>query len=287
MMEVYAARSGALRLSDGPHHRRHRGDGPARQHAHHLHPGRQRRLGRRQPPGPAQRDDLLQQPQGALRRSAAPHGRARRPDDLQPLSDRLGACHGHAVPVDQADRLAFRRHAQRRWSSPGRSASRRTARCARSSRHVIDIMPTILEAIGVPAPFSVYGIQQDPIEGIEHGLHLRRREGAVAAHHAVFRDVRQSRDLPRRLGRRHDADCAALGERGRSRRSDRRLQVGTLQRRRGLLARRTTSPRPTPRSCASCSGCSISRPSSTTSCRSTTPRSSASTSATGRATSAA
>ncbi|HXV26249.1 MAG TPA: sulfatase-like hydrolase/transferase [Alphaproteobacteria bacterium] len=32
--------------------------------------------------------------------------------------------------------------------------------------HVIDIMPTILEAVGVPAPFSVYGIQQDPVEGV-------------------------------------------------------------------------------------------------------------------------
>ncbi len=31
--------------------------------------------------------------------------------------------------------------------------------------HVIDIMPTVLEAVGVPAPFSVYGIQQDPVEG--------------------------------------------------------------------------------------------------------------------------
>jgi arylsulfatase len=31
--------------------------------------------------------------------------------------------------------------------------------------HVIDVMPTVLEAVGVPAPFSVYGIQQDPVEG--------------------------------------------------------------------------------------------------------------------------
>jgi arylsulfatase len=31
--------------------------------------------------------------------------------------------------------------------------------------HVIDIMPTVLEAVGLPAPFSVYGIQQDPVEG--------------------------------------------------------------------------------------------------------------------------
>ena len=41
------------------------------------------------------------------------HGRARRADDLQPLPGRLGARDGHAVPVDQADRLALRRHAQR------------------------------------------------------------------------------------------------------------------------------------------------------------------------------
>jgi hypothetical protein len=32
--------------------------------------------------------------------------------------------------------------------------------------HVTDIMPTVLEAVGIPAPFSVYGIQQDPVEGV-------------------------------------------------------------------------------------------------------------------------
>ena len=41
------------------------------------------------------------------------YGRPRRADDVQPLSRRLGARHGHAVSVDQAGRLAFRRHAQR------------------------------------------------------------------------------------------------------------------------------------------------------------------------------
>ncbi len=42
-----------------------------------------------------------------LQRGAPPHGRARRTDDIQPLPGRLGACDGHAVPVDQADRLAI------------------------------------------------------------------------------------------------------------------------------------------------------------------------------------
>jgi arylsulfatase A-like enzyme len=32
--------------------------------------------------------------------------------------------------------------------------------------HVIDIMPTILEATGLPQPVSVYGIQQAPVEGV-------------------------------------------------------------------------------------------------------------------------
>ena len=41
------------------------------------------------------------------------HRRARRPDVLQPLRRRLGARDGHAVPVDQAGRLALGRHPQR------------------------------------------------------------------------------------------------------------------------------------------------------------------------------
>ena len=38
--------------------------------------------------------------------------------------------------------------------------------------HVIDIVPTILEATGIPAPKVVDGIKQAPIEGVEHGVHL-------------------------------------------------------------------------------------------------------------------
>ncbi len=29
-----------------------------------------------------------------------------------------------------------------------------------------DILPTVLEAVGLEAPYSVYGVQQDPIEGV-------------------------------------------------------------------------------------------------------------------------
>ena len=56
--------------------------------------------------------------------------------------------------------------------------------------HVIDVLPTILEAAGIRAPDMVDGIKQKPIEGTSFALHLRceEREGAVPPHHPVFRD---------------------------------------------------------------------------------------------------
>ena len=67
--------------------------------------------------------------------------------------------------------------------------------------HMIDIVPTILEATGIPAPVMVDGVAQKPIEGVEHGLYLGQGEcrSALDAHDAIFRDVRQSRHLSRRL----------------------------------------------------------------------------------------
>ena len=48
--------------------------------------------------------------------------------------------------------------------------------------HVIDIVPTILEATGIPAPGTVNGIEQKPDRGREHGVHLGQgqRRRAVA-----------------------------------------------------------------------------------------------------------
>ena len=44
---------------------------------------------------------------------ASQHRRVRHADGLQPLRGRLGARDGHAVPVDEAGRLALGRHPQR------------------------------------------------------------------------------------------------------------------------------------------------------------------------------
>ena len=86
-----------------------------REHARLLHHRRQRRLRR----GHAER--LLQRarrPERRLRaRDDRVHGlqdrRLRHADCVQPLRSRLGARDGHAVPVDEADRVALGRHAQR------------------------------------------------------------------------------------------------------------------------------------------------------------------------------
>ena len=120
-------RRAARRLTRRP--RRPRG------HARLLHRRRQRRERRGRPPRQLQRAD---QPQ--RRRRIADdrvHGRADRqvrdPGCLQPLRRGLGARVGHAVPVDQAGRLALGRHAQRHDRPLARRHPGAAARCATSS----------------------------------------------------------------------------------------------------------------------------------------------------------
>ena len=64
--------------------------------------------------------------------------------------------------------------------------------------HVIDIVPTILEATGIPAPVNGQWHRTEADRRREHGLHLRQsqRERPVQAGHAVFRNVWESGDLP-------------------------------------------------------------------------------------------
>ena len=78
--------------------------------------------------------------------------------------------------------------------------------------HVIDIVPTILEATGIKAPATVNGIAQKPIEGVSmaYTFDKANANAQVEARHAVFRDGRQPRDLSRRLDCLHDAARAAV-----------------------------------------------------------------------------
>ena len=81
----------------------------------YLHHRRQRRVGRRHAERLLQRDGRPQR-HGHARDARVPDEqdrRLRRAGSLQPLRGRLGARDGHALPVDQAGRVALGRHAQR------------------------------------------------------------------------------------------------------------------------------------------------------------------------------
>ena len=91
------------------------GLGDSRRHARLLHHRRQRRVGRRRHQRHVQRDVRVQR--RGVPRDRRVHGvedrRVRWARGLQPLRGRLGARDGHALPVDQAGRVALGRHPQR------------------------------------------------------------------------------------------------------------------------------------------------------------------------------
>ena len=68
----------------------------------------------------------------------------------------------------------------------------------RQFHHVIDIVPTILEATGIPAPDDDRRHQAGADRRHEPGLHLGQgqRQRADPAQDAVLRDARQPRHLP-------------------------------------------------------------------------------------------
>ncbi len=218
------------RQRDRPCLRRDRENGRPRQHPRPLHRGRQRGERRRHVRGNAQRGQALQRrPRG---REEQPRGdrRARRPPPPQPLPDGLGLGGRHSVPVDEAGRLALRRDAKpaRRLVAPEDQGQggppdpvpprdRRRAHDPRGGRD--------------PRARRRQRRASEADRGCQHGLHLRRRRGSLGAPHAVLRDVREPRALPRRL----DRGRAARSPLGSAR--DRQLRgrpVGALLHRQGL-----------------------------------------------------
>ena len=184
---------------------------------------------------------------------------------LQPLRRRLGARDGHALPVDQAGRLALGRHAQRhdrplaeRHQGQGRDPHPVPSRHRRRADHPRG---------GRAAAAAVRQRRAaDADRGRQHGLLVRRRRRRRPAHHAVLRDVLQPRHLPRGLdgGDPPQHPMGADGDAGRSTTTRGSSTAPTT-------GRRPTTSRPSSRtSCATSSGCSSSKPASTTSCRSTT-----------------
>ena len=243
----------------------------ARQHARHLHRRRQRRQRRRQHAGPAQRDRPFS--------TAFP----RTSSSLLSVMDDLGGpktynhypvgwAHAMGTPFQWTKQVASHFGGTRNGmviSWPKRIKDKGGLRS--QFHHVIDIVPTMLEAAGVTAPAMHQRRGAKADRRREHGLYVRRREGGRAADDSVFRDARQSRDLSRRLDRRTTPlrlrRGITMNMGPTSTRS--RIPVGALQRRRrfqpGGRSRRRTR-----RSSRTCRTFSTPRRPSTTCSRSTT-----------------
>ena len=235
-----------------------RGHGQARQHADHLHQRRQRHQRRRHAGGHAEPDDGLQRHSGSPRgRAAAVLRSVGLGQDLPAHVGRVVVGVRHAVQVDQAGGVALRRHAAGHGdlvARPHQGRRRHPHAVPSHDRHRADDP----RSHGHPGAGDGQRHRAKAHRRREHGVHVRQgeRQCAVEARHAVFRDVRQSRDLSRRLVRLHDAARAALGHGNDQAARRQRLQVGALQPHRGLSRRTTTSPPRIPTSSRSCRRCS-------------------------------
>ena len=130
--------------------------------------------------------------------------RPRQPEDVQPLSDRLGVGLQHAVQDVEALRELPGRHGRpddRLLAGP----DQRRRASATQYTHAVDIAPTIYELLGVELPEVVNGFTQHPLEGESFAASLH--DADAKGKQTQFYSMLGTRgDLPRRLeGRVGDA----------------------------------------------------------------------------------
>ena len=179
---------------------------------------------------------------------------------------------GHAVPVDEAGRVALGRGPQRDDRALARGIKAR-GEIRSQFHHVIDVAPTVLEAARLPQPTAVDGVEQHPIEGVSMGYSF---DGADEAD----RRTTQYFEMFCNRGIYHEGWTAV------TRHSIPWVMSPELPAFDDDVwelygpttgARRTTSRQRCPRSSPSCSAFGSTRRGSTTCCHSTTGASSAST----------
>ena len=78
--------------------------------------------------------------------------------------------------------------------------------------HMTDIAPTVLEAVGVPEPAVVHGVQQKPLEGVSMLDTLNNPEAKSRHTTQYFEMGRQPGHLPGRLVRHHGTPSAVGAE---------------------------------------------------------------------------
>ena len=100
--------------------------------------------------------------------------------------------------------------------------------------HASDLVPTLLDLVGVDAPAQIAGVAQMPIEGESFARSIADAIGAVKILAAIFRDVRASRPL---AGRLEGGLLSSAGHAVRER------QMGAVSSRRRISRKSTISPR--------------------------------------------
>ncbi len=152
--------------------------------------------------------------------------------DVPALRRGLGVGDGYAVQVGEAGAVALRRHGAGRGRYHGRAISTTPVGIRRQFHHVIDIVPTILEATGIAQPDTINGIKQRPIDRRQHDLHVgqgqrRTRPPApptqyfeMLGNRAIYQDGWVAATTP--------ATLAVGAEHRHAAGRDHRLQVGAL-----------------------------------------------------------
>ena len=150
------------------------------------------------PTGSVNENHVLQLVPESLEQNLAAHRRPRRPEVLQPLPVGLDLGRQHPVPALEARDLP-RRHQRPLHRPLAARASTARGEVRTQYAHAIDMVPTVLDALGVEPPAQLRGVTQSPHRGRQLRPHLRRRRRALQARHPVLRDDRPPLDLPRRL----------------------------------------------------------------------------------------
>ena len=185
------------------------------------------------------------QPQRRARRhplSQEPNGRIRRTELLSELFGGLGdgRLHARTWCINACQGGGQNQGMVIRW--PGGIKSKGEIR--RQYTHLIDVGPTILEAVGIPEPKMVNGVEQIPMAGTSM-IYSFDDAAAKDRQRPVQRVQRQSQHLQGRLDGLRDAP-RAMGKQP-ARRRLRQGQVGALSCRRGFRpgnrSRRARIPR--------------------------------------------